>query len=193
MIPYLPIICILIIGISISHSSWDNWQTALYQHCNSINSACSGTSWKLKYDALFVYNHWHLYHIYCDIHDIWQTALHQHCNSISSGTSLKLEYDALFIYNMYINYLVSLSLIFVEIFDKQHCTSTATASAQAQVWSSNMMPYLSLIYIYQSLGSLSRIFVEIYDNQHCTSTAPALQQHQLRHKLEAQIWCPICL
>ena len=61
MMPYLSLICIFIIGNSISPSSWDNCQTALYQHCYSISS---GSSLMFKHDAIFVYNmyinHWYL-------------------------------------------------------------------------------------------------------------------------------------
>ena len=206
----------VIIDISISHTCWDIWKTALQQHCNSISS---GTLWKFKHDALFVYNmninHWYLLtlilleiidkqhctstatasahtqvwysnmmpcqSIICiviiDIYifliclDIRQTALHQHCNSIISGRSKKLKHDALFVYNMYVS-LWYLYPSFFLIIIKQHCTSTATASAKTQFWSSNMMPHFSIICILITGISISHIcwyFWQTALHQHCNS------------------------
>ena len=126
---HVPFRVYIIIDISSTHICWDIWQTALHQHCSSSSS---GTSLKLKHDALFVFNmyinHWYLYLSYL----LWYLT-----NSIAKAAPAQIRVGSS---NM-MSYVFIICILIIGISIPrvcwniwcQHCTSTAPASAQTRV------------------------------------------------------------
>ena len=113
---------------SICHYSWNNWQTERKQHCISTSW---GTSWKLKQDALFVYD-MYMYHWYLYFSHLLRYLTNSTASSTGRASAQAYTGGSIIMSHLSITINISISHICWGIWQialHQHCNSTSSGTS----------------------------------------------------------------